>query len=134
MKHYVIGYTKNQSRVTLEVRLETKDDKQRLSICGAVWNKKNDDHEIGGQCIDELASHIKIFATGWDREKLAKVVEVWQRWHLNDMRAECEHQRSRGEKWTTHPAAICPDCGYTLGSAWLYEELPADVVAFIESL
>ncbi|MBW2672456.1 MAG: hypothetical protein JRD89_03450 [Deltaproteobacteria bacterium] len=54
-------------------------------------------------------------------------------WHLNDMRAECEHQEARGETYKTHPGAICPDCGYALGSAWTRRELPAEVVTWAET-
>lgn len=58
----------------------------------------------------------------------AALVALWERWHLNDMRAACEHQRELGWTWTTHPGAICPTCNYRLGSAWLYEPLPADIL------
>ena len=67
-----------------------------------------------------------------------KLAEICDRWHLNDLRAGCEHQRALG--WT--PAAYgtpeyvnrtdcvgkpCPTCGYRYGSAWLYEEVPSYV-------
>lgn len=55
------------------------------------------------------------------------------KWHLNDMRSECQHQEARGETYTTHPGATCPDCGHRLGSAWLKRELPVDVIAWAES-
>jgi hypothetical protein len=57
-------------------------------------------------------------------------VEPYLKWHLNDMRSECEHQASRGETWGTRPSAKCPDCGYVLGSAWKRRGLPADVIAW----
>lgn len=49
-------------------------------------------------------------------------------YHLNDMHAECEHQRKLGWTWTTHPMAPCPTCGYKLGSEWKYQPLPASIV------
>ena len=55
--------------------------------------------------------------------------DLWDCWHLNDMRAECEHQRALGWTWATHPSEPCPECGYRLGSKWLYEPLPADFLA-----
>lgn len=55
------------------------------------------------------------------------------KWHLNDMRAECEHQEARGETWKTHALAVCPDCGYTLGSKWLARELPPEIVRLAET-
>ncbi len=79
-------------------------------------------------------------APGWSKALIAKFVEVWERWHLNDMRRECEHQRAMG--WTyhthrnevTHDGYPCPTCGYRIGSAWLREELPQWVVAFLVAL
>jgi hypothetical protein len=38
-----------------------------------------------------------------------------------------------GETWTTHPSAVCPDCEYRLGSAWLYEALPDDILDQIDA-
>jgi hypothetical protein len=52
------------------------------------------------------------------------------KWHLNDVRAECIHQEERGENYTTHPSAVCPECGWKLGHAWDKRELPADVIAW----
>ncbi len=62
------------------------------------------------------------------------MVSPYFKWHLNDMHAECTHQEARGETYATHPDAMCPDCGYKLGSAWLKRDLPADVLAWFESL
>ena len=55
-------------------------------------------------------------------------------YHLNDMHAECQHQEARHETWTTHPGAVCPDCGYKLGSAWLKRELPQVVIDAVNAL
>ncbi len=49
------------------------------------------------------------------------------KWHLNDMKAECEHQEARGETWATHPNNECPDCGYRLGTSWKKRELPSEI-------
>ena len=73
-----------------------------------------------GQIRDEIAE--------WFPEAMA-----YFKWHLNDMHAECEHQQARGETYQTHPGAVCPDCGYKLGSAWTKRELPADVVKWAET-
>lgn len=181
-------------------------------------NARHDDHRYG-----DLVKPSDIdFAPGWDRDKWWDFLEIWKQWHLNDMRATCEHQRALGweekatervtiykwkltpeassaqrkieegamdalkrgevvqlsqddtkmlalEYWTKtytetlpesiaefykpdgteektlgwlyptdHPEGIltrpCPECGYEYGSAWKREELPADVVAFLEAL
>lgn len=73
---------------------------------------------------------------GQIRDEIARFfpeAAAYFKWHLNDMRAECEHQEARGETWQTHPEAKCPDCGYVLGSKWLKRELPADVITWAET-
>lgn len=37
------------------------------------------------------------FADGWDSEKWLDLLDIWKRWHLNDMKANCEHQV--GPEW-----------------------------------
>lgn len=82
----------------------------------------------------------KVYLTmscGQIREEIARffpeAVEFFP-WHLNSMHAECEHQEARGETWGKNPDAECPDCGYRLGSAWTRRELPAHVLAWVETL
>jgi hypothetical protein len=74
------------------------------------------------------------FTPGWNNSKVQELLNIWDRWHLNDMRAACEHQRERGETWEIAPSAVCPDCGYKLGSAWLKEEVPETVTNFLFGL
>lgn len=45
------------------------------------------------------------FAAGWDSETWFDFLDAWNRWHLNDMRAGCKHQRAQG--WDKRP--IDPD-------------------------
>ena len=53
-------------------------------------------------------------------------------YHLNDMHADCQHQQA--SKASGLPVEKnCRICGYSYGSAWLKNELPADVVAYIEN-
>lgn len=80
------------------------------------------------------------FAPGWNRARWHKFLHIWHRWHLNDMRAGCEHQRALGWTYEAHhdpdtfKGEACPTCGYEIGSAWLREELPQDVIDFLEGL
>lgn len=50
-------------------------------------------------------------------------------WHLNDMRAGCEHQDARGQR-----QGKCPECGYRYGSAWLKRDLPLAIVEKLRGL
>jgi len=47
-----------------------------------------------GQCQDHIRAGDP--AEGWDREMLDKFCDIWDRWHLNNSRAACEHQRQLG--------------------------------------
>jgi hypothetical protein len=194
----------------------------RLSITGVIGPKANGD-ALGscGQIVGESLEGIEL-APDWTPETYARFVETWERWHLNDMRAGCEHQRANwgdptervevvsykltteaytlrlktiaaasraalaGEEFRPDPAARalaemddwykarhqppdsdsplsglyevekrkmkprgwvyerenprgilakpCEVCGYKYGTAWLREEVPADVLEFLQGL
>jgi hypothetical protein len=116
-----------------------------------------------GQCDEELLK-IRCYHRGWSKAKALKLREMWNRWHLNDMRPGCEHQRnwpaekmlgmgngktkmagwvlapgcgtSKGAK--EHPEGLlckpCPVCGYRYGSEWLKEDVPEDALKWFVSL
>jgi hypothetical protein len=122
--------------------LEIRFDGKRLSISGVEGPKKNGDALGGcGQVIDSL-DRILTYCPGFDASKVAELKSVWARWHLNDMRAGCEHQES--EQWgkrinpvdpATDPVGKpCPTCGYKYGTEWKFEQVPSDVIAFLDSL
>ena len=70
-----------------------------LGISGVHGAQRNGEC-IGsaGQCVDVL-SDIKAdtLAPGWDLDMVARLRNTWERWHLNDMRPNCEHQV--GPEW-----------------------------------
>ncbi len=105
-----------------------------LAIAGVEGPKRNGD--CRGSCgqIVMHAPAIEHLATGWTQSLVADFWKKWNRWHLNDMQAACEHQRARGETWKTHPSAVCPDCQYSLGSAWQHEEVPTDILGWFRAL
>ena len=80
------------------------------------------------------------FAPGWNTTKWLDLLDIWHKWHLNNMRSGCEHQRALGWTYQDHHDAktfkgeACPTCGYEIGSSWLKEELPTDIIAFLEAL
>lgn len=51
-------------------------------------------------------------------------------WHLNHMKSNCVHQEARGEEWANeeHRGAVCPDCGFKLGSGWNKRALPPEII------
>lgn len=69
----------------------------RLSICGVIGPTSNGDCKgSSGQCVDEIRAGTPI--KNWTSEMLAKFCDIWDRWHLNDLRPECKHQRELGWK------------------------------------
>lgn len=90
-------------------------------------------------------------APGWSLEKVARLLDLWERWHLNDMRAGSPAQQeflranpvafkypeSHYEKASEALAAagLNPDAdGYRYGHAWRWEDVPADVITEIEAM
>jgi len=69
-------------------------DGARLSLTGVEGPTKNGDaHGSCGQIRIDATKYDKL-PTGWTPELLGELAEIWERWHLNDMRAGCEHQRA----------------------------------------
>lgn len=86
--------------VTVEGSIETTPQgNERLSISAYAERPGAPDIDQGGQMIDAVENdlHDRIIST----EDLAELVSIWRRWHLNDMRAGCEHQREEG--WDERP-------------------------------
>lgn len=83
------GY-KRPLPVEIEVEIRDTDEGPELSITGSIWRPNRGDIVAGGQCYDEIAR-----AFPYD-PRVQRIVEVWKRWHLNGMKAGCEHQRAEG--------------------------------------
>lgn len=68
------------------------DGKGRLSITGVEKPipQRGDAASCGQNrgCLAEIVE----FAPNWDATRAAKLSAIWDEWHLNDMRAHCEHQ------------------------------------------
>ena len=203
--------------VSLYVKAEYSKD-GRLSMTGVEGPTPSGDARGGCGQIVMSPWPIKTYAPGWDAASVAQLRDIWEQWHLNDMRAGCEHQRANwgdvGRKveivtyklttealraqgrikarvvedakakgsielleeerelyalpYTTtqapdadgagsgryevskremeaigwlrpeeHPEGLlckpCEVCGYKYGSAWLREEVPADVIEWLFS-
>lgn len=128
-------------------------DGKKFSMCAEVWRPSKSDIIMGGQCVGEVAAMFP------KDKKAQRMVEIWKRWHLNDMKAGSPAQ----EMWLrenpidpveyTYPkdhytvastkleaAGLNPDPDYLhngepykYGHAWLKEEIPAEVAAEIKS-
>jgi hypothetical protein len=81
------------------VKIELRDG--RLSVSGVVGPgmfMDNFGKQSGicagscGQCYEQLLK-IDSYHEGWSKAKALKLRGTWDRWHLNDMRPVCGHQR-----------------------------------------
>jgi hypothetical protein len=112
---------------------ETVDHQQtterlRLSFTGVVVGKHGSIANDGawrscGQVTSELYELTKL-EPGWTVADVAKLIEIWDEWHLNDMNAGCVHQ-------TDFASAPCPVTGYKWGHAWLFKPLPQKVFTWV---
>jgi len=137
--------------VTVEVR-----EGGELSITGVIGpNAHGGARGSAGQIIDSLRKGGDVngwkFAEGWDFAKLARLRDIWDRWHLNHMNAGSlvQEDHLRGLTWDRatdgehYPwalkvlaeAGLQPDPdGYSYGSAWVRDEVPADVLDWLRAL
>jgi hypothetical protein len=129
------------------------DKRSRLSITGVEGPKANGNARGGCGQIVMSGLHVDTYNTqeGWTTAMLNRLAVVWDRWHLNDMRAGTPAQmqwlREREHEYPGYPidhytwakeglaaAGLQPDNGYSYGSAWLHEEVPDDVLTWLRDL
>lgn len=124
----------------------------RLSITGVIGPRRDGDAWGGcGQIVGTVGAAEISPAPGWDADRIARFLAAWDRWHLNDMRAGTPEQMAalerRRAEFPGYPVShydwaldvlkaegLQPHNGYSYGSAWLREDVPADVLAFLASL
>jgi hypothetical protein len=90
-----------------------------LSISGSLVGGGNN---TCGQCLDEI---LEVFP---DDDRIKVIHKTWKQYHLNDMRAGCVHQIEGNCSDQQIMAQVCSKTGYKYGSAWLFEEIPTQVL------
>ena len=91
---YKIGacdYNNNGSKFN-QAEVEWRLHDGRFSASGGIWKSNRSDYETCGQMLDEL---LKFFP---DDQLLQRIVQVWQKWHLNDLTAGSPKQMEFLEK------------------------------------
>lgn len=123
----------------------------KLSITGVEGPTRNGN--CLGSCgqIDMHPWTIDAYAPGWDAARVERFRDIWKAWHLNDMRAGSPAQRAYLEanpatgydatRDALIDAGLSPDHTYlhegkpyAYGTAWLRDEVPADVLEFLCNL
>ena len=140
-----------------EIKFVNGADGNKLSITGV------EGPTAGGNCVGscgQIEMHLKdeldkiTPAPGWDAAKIEQFFKVWDRWHLNDMKAgsavqeqylrdnpidksEYQYPKSYFDAATKalKAAGLNPDAsGYKYGHAWKREDVPDEVIEFLKSL
>ena len=161
-KHDATGNGIKDNLVEVEVELKEKESNKglhlcpscnsldetfpqpRLSISGKIWNRLKSDTISGGQNLDEIRKLIGFSPL------MKRVHFIWQRYHLNDMKAGSPRQEAYlvgykdglGINSLSHEtrldllekAGLEPDTqhnNYRYGSSWLYAPIPDDILAEI---
>lgn len=132
---FEIGKRGGCCRFYIDITLEDG----RLSMCG-TWHGH-------GQNADDLTNEALIPAEGFEYSDVLKVQSIWNRWHLNDLRAGTPKQEEFIREWklshrydytkaceALEEAGLLYDNGYKYGSSWLKEELPTEVIKYLFSL
>lgn len=127
--HVFIGKTPEQRE---RVFVDVEWDGTRLSFTGDVYGTGVHGAHSVGQVIDDV------------RKVSVTLADLWERWHLNDMKAGCEHQEawfrespSLRPSWKNEYKGMdvpCPECGYKYGTEWKTEPVPEDVLRQIHDL
>lgn len=95
-----------------------------------------------GQNLDNLRLIDRV-ESPWTRADIRSLRMIWERWHLNGMRAGCAHLTMQYEPDPTYgyrrlkldgEGTVCPVNGYRMGRAWLVEPLPDIVIDEVKRL
>lgn len=81
----------------IEYRDKGKDNKFELSISGVIGPKSNGDC-LGscGQIDMSLSAEDIKPAANWSKTKIKKLLDIWDKWHLNDMNAATPEMKAQG--------------------------------------
>jgi hypothetical protein len=122
-----------------------------LSISGVEGPMSNGDCKGScGQIIGSLRNDdpsVWSFNEGWTPEMMQKLLEVWDCWHLNDMKAGTQKQDAFIREWkktnrydytaaceALKEAGLYEDNGYKYGHSLLKEDVPQDVIDWLFGL
>lgn len=134
------------STLTVSVRIEQTEKGPAIGISGGA-------HAIGlaGQIVEHLRQmKFSEFRDGWTAEKLETLLDVWEKYHNNDLRAGTPAQMAivrpfiKAHEWPMNSYVyqcaelarhgLLEDGGYRYGTSWLYEPVPDSVIEFLNSL
>jgi len=89
------AYHNNGSAFMTNAYVKITYEEGKLSLVGVVGPRSGGNcYGSAGQCVDEIRNGEP--TEDWTKEMLEKLCDIWDEWHLNDMRPYCEHQKELG--------------------------------------
>jgi len=133
-----------QPNLVISVNLRQTENGPALRIIGML-------EDSAGQIYKDIRrAECFNFRSGWTQEKLDKLLDVWEAYHLNDLQAGTPEQMEILRPWfktVKYPEntydgqlrqldkyGMRTHNGHVYGSKWLYMPIPADVLEFLHSL
>lgn len=126
-----------------------------LSMVGTVWRPRRADCIAGGQCQDSFKACMNMggftYAKGMNKKKLGRLLDIWDEHHLNGMQAGTRQQMAilkeeeinsdeRTGDWYSWARGVLKDRGlledrgYTYGTAWLFKQVPKEILLEVISI
>lgn len=148
------GRGRKINKVTIEVNIRNKEKAKdwetlqelhnvpEVAMSVGFWNSRGTDWITGGQMLDKLPR----FFPG--NNSIKRLVEIWNEYHLNDMKAGTKKQTEAIEAWEAQgnkynyssavehlkSIGLYDDRGYKYGNGWLYKPVPESVIEEIKRL
>ena len=133
-----------QPNLVISVNLRQTENGPALRIIGML-------EDSAGQIYKDIRrAECFNFRSGWTQEKLDKLLDVWEAYHLNDLQAGTPEQMEILRSWfetVKYPEntydgqlrqldkhGMRTHNGHVYGTKWLYLPIPADVLEFLHSL
>ena len=119
--------------IIVDMYLKRKSD-GNLCFTASGYYGKGSRCQMAGQCIDELMNLVTE-RDGKLCETSMLILANWKRYHLNDLRAGCEHQEhaKRTFKKSYEIGDVCTVCGNKYGHSWHTEILPEELLNWFYS-
>lgn len=83
-----------EHHITIEINFNGK----RLSIIGDISNKSKTTMYACGQINMSIDPKKINYADPWNETRFTQFLAIWDRWHLNDVKAGCTHQEATWNK------------------------------------
>lgn len=96
-RHSLIGISP-EGKIFITVELRGTEKGTELSITGVEKPTRAGEASGCGQMADTIRYYLERNQLTnrpafWTEKNLLKMLDIWDRWHLNSMRPDCEHQR-----------------------------------------